>query len=74
MADTTGSITIEYEKLHPYGIEGALGISKGRRAQMFEIQGRKILILLCAHFWYSSSFVQESSLPDVVLVRSEAPA
>lgn len=68
VVNPSGAVVAEYEKLHPYGIEGALGISKGTRVGMFEVHGRKVLILLCADFWFSKSFELGSSLPDLVLV------
>ncbi|MGH9195198.1 MAG: carbon-nitrogen hydrolase family protein, partial [Acidimicrobiia bacterium] len=68
VVDPAGSVVAEYEKLNPYGIEGAFGVSRGELTGSFDLNGSKVLVLLCADFWFSANFAQAQALPDLVLV------
>jgi hypothetical protein len=68
-ADALGTIVAGYDKLRPYGIETRLGVVPGAVVGQFEIRGCRILVLVCADFWYSDVFVRQiRPRPDLILV------
>jgi predicted amidohydrolase len=69
VADSRGTIVAAYDKLRPYGIEGVLGVVPGKAVGQFEIKGCRVLILVCADFWYSKVFIRQiRPRPDLILV------
>jgi predicted amidohydrolase len=68
VADSTGGIVAEYEKMRPYGVETRLGVHPGKCVGTFVAAGRTLSVLVCADFWYSSVFHDLEDPPDVVLV------
>ena len=69
VANPNGKIICRYEKLRPYGIESQLGIIPGSLTGQFEVDGCRLLILICADFWYSEVFLSRlEPRPDVILV------
>ncbi len=58
-----------YEKLNPYGVEGRMGVEKGSCPGVFEVGGRRVVVMLCADLWHTRSFA-EIGRPDLVLVPS----
>jgi hypothetical protein len=70
VADQQGMIVATYDKqLRPYGIEAQLGVGPGSAVGQFEIQGCRILVLVCADFCYSDVFVRQiRPRPDLILV------
>jgi predicted amidohydrolase len=69
VADPQGAIVIAYDKLRPYGIEAQLGVSPGSSVGQFQVLGCRVLVLVCADFWYSDVFVRQiSPRPDLILV------
>ncbi|WP_179154981.1 carbon-nitrogen hydrolase family protein [Microbispora sp. GKU 823] len=67
VADPGGSVVADYEKLNPYGDERAAGVLGGSRPRAVEVGGHRLLVLLCADFWYFDSLAAESG-PDLVIV------
>jgi predicted amidohydrolase len=67
VVDPGGCILAEYEKLRPYGHE-LTRVSPGLRLGQFQIAGRRIVVLICADFWFSDVFERIGTLPDLVLV------
>ena len=65
--DATGRVLGEYEKVRPYAAERAV-VSEGRAPGQFEIAGWRVLVLICADFWFSDLFYRATELPDLVLV------
>ncbi len=65
--DSTGCVVARYEKHRPYGVEQQL-VTPGTRPSTFEVAGRKILVMVCADFWFSDVFLRAETAPDVVLV------
>jgi len=63
-----GQIIATYEKSHPYGQELCDRVAAGNGGAFFEIGGVRCLVLICADFWYSSSFHACELQPDVVFV------
>jgi predicted amidohydrolase len=53
VADPQGGIVTAYDKLRPYGIEAQLGVGPGTAVGQFEVLGCRVLVLVCADFWYS---------------------
>jgi omega-amidase len=69
VANAAGEIISRYEKLRPYGIESQLGVSPGKSTAQFDLDGCRVLILICADFWYSEVFLSRlSPRPDLILV------
>jgi predicted amidohydrolase len=65
--DPSGALIGAYEKLRPYSDERKY-VVPGTRLGEFEIDGRRIMMLICADFWFSDLFFQAEHLPDLVLV------
>jgi predicted amidohydrolase len=66
VSDPQGRIVTSYDKLRPYSIEGA---ASGTAVGQFEIRGCRILVLVCADFWYSDVFLGHiAPRPDLILV------
>lgn len=62
-----GAVLVWYDKLRPYADERSR-VDPGSRLGEFSIAGKKILVLICADFWFSDLFLQARELPDMVLV------
>lgn len=62
-----GSALGIYEKLRPYADERLL-VEPGEILGEFVIEGRRLLVLICADFWFSDLFARATSAPDLVLV------
>lgn len=67
ISDGKGRIMGEYTKLRPYFNEKEL-VSPGDRIGEFVINGKNILILICADFWYSDILLKLKNQPDLILV------
>jgi predicted amidohydrolase len=65
--DGSGRIVCRYRKLRPYGSRRDRAASAGEPAELV-IDGRRVVILLCADFWFSDHFQRVRALPDLVLV------
>jgi len=59
-ADPSGKIISHYEKLRPYGVESKLGIVPGNLTGQFEIDGCRVLVLICADSGIRKSFLATS--------------
>jgi omega-amidase len=71
VADPSGAIISRYDKLWPYRIELKLGIAPGTAAGQFDVSECRVLILVCADFWYSSVIMSRlNPRPDLILVPS----
>jgi predicted amidohydrolase len=69
VADRQGKIVAAYDKLHPYSIETRLGVAPGLSVGQFEILDCRVLVLVCADFWYSDVFLRQiRPRPDLILV------
>lgn len=62
-----GDIVGEYEKLRPYARERTR-VEAGDVLGEITVGGRRILVLICADFWFVDLFFAAEHLPDVVLV------
>jgi len=62
-----GTAVGRYEKLRPYGNERR-SVGAGTQLGEFSIQGRRVLTLVCADFWFCDLFDRAARLPDLVLV------
>ncbi|MFI7129828.1 carbon-nitrogen hydrolase family protein [Nonomuraea sp. NPDC050153] len=65
--DAGGGLLTEYDKVHPYGLELRSGVVPGLPGDGFELNGRRLHVLLCADLWYSASLAGRDGL-DAVLV------
>jgi omega-amidase len=65
--DAAGRVLTMYEKVRPYASERA-SVSEGAAPGELSVGGRRILVLICADFWFSDLFARASALPDIVLV------
>jgi predicted amidohydrolase len=62
-----GQVVGRYEKLRPYATERER-VRPGRRLGEVTIDGRNILVLVCADFWFADLILTATHLPDLVLV------
>jgi predicted amidohydrolase len=67
VSDSRGQVVAEYEKLRPYAGERSR-VAGGSTLGELSIAGRRILVLVCADFWFSDVFQRVQELPDLVLV------
>ncbi|TMA35625.1 MAG: carbon-nitrogen hydrolase family protein [Deltaproteobacteria bacterium] len=65
--DPGGAVVGRYEKVRPYAGERER-VQPGRCVGEIAIAGRRILVLLCADFWFADVILGATTLPDVVLV------
>jgi omega-amidase len=66
-----GDILARYEKLRPYAGERTL-VEPGSSLGELEIAGKRLLVLVCADFWFSDLFHRTAALPDLVLVPAHS--
>jgi predicted amidohydrolase len=71
ICDAAGQVVSEYEKLRPYANERS-GVRDGQLLGEVTIAGCRILLLICADFWFSDVFVRAAALPDLVLVPAHS--
>jgi predicted amidohydrolase len=67
VCDARGQVVCEYEKLRPYADERKRVQGGGAFGEL-TIGGRRVMILICADFWFSDVFPRAQALPDLVLV------
>ncbi|HEX4473756.1 MAG TPA: carbon-nitrogen hydrolase family protein [Polyangiaceae bacterium] len=67
VANDRGEIIAAYEKLRPYAEERGR-VDPGGSFGEVTVGGKRLLILICADFWFSDVFYRASALPDLVLV------
>jgi predicted amidohydrolase len=67
VCDPDGNVIGRYEKLRPYANERGW-VKPGGTLGEVAIAGRKILVLICADFWFADVFLRAGALPDLVLV------
>jgi len=65
--DASGNVAGRYEKIRPYA-EERTRVRDGRALGEFSLGGRRVLVLVCADFWFSDVFYRASALPDLILV------
>jgi predicted amidohydrolase len=62
-----GTVMATYDKLRPYASE-RLRVEPGEHFGEVVIGGRRVLVLICADFWFSDLFDRAETLPDLVCV------
>jgi len=62
-----GAAVGRYEKVRPYAGERER-VRPGRCLGEIALGGRRILVLLCADFWFADVILGATALPDIVLV------
>jgi predicted amidohydrolase len=67
VVDSKGTLLGRYEKLRPYAEERSR-VREGRGFGEFTVGERRLLILVCADFWFSDVFYRAAALPDLILV------
>lgn len=65
--DPEGRVVGRYDKQRPYANERSW-VGPGNELGEIEIAGRRVLVLICADFWFSDLFARAERLPDLVLV------
>ena len=70
VSDSEGTIVSRYQKTRPYGSEIGSGVVLGDRTGLFELNGRRIAVLICSDVWFSESFSELPADPDVILIPS----
>jgi predicted amidohydrolase len=68
VVDPSGQEVASYEKAHPYGREIDGGVLAGHGGALFEVNGLRCMVIICADFWYASSFHVGEPGPDVIIV------
>jgi predicted amidohydrolase len=68
VANPRGQVVATYEKSHPYDQESHDGVTPGNGGAFFEVNGVRCFVLICADFWYASSFNACEVRPDIVIV------
>lgn len=71
VAAASGAIVAHYEKLRPYADERNR-VQNGQLLGELSVAGRRLLILVCADFWFSDLFHRTTQLPDLVLVPAHS--
>lgn len=71
VCDATGRNVAEYEKLRPYAGERTR-VENGKLLGELSIGPCRILVLICADFWFSDVFARAEGLPDLVLVPAHS--
>ncbi len=62
-----GSVICHYDKLRPYADERER-VDAGTRLGVCELGGHRIMVLICADFWFSDLYANIHELPELVLV------
>jgi len=65
--DPRGNVVERYEKLRPYALERQF-VDPGTRIGEFSIDGRHLLVLICADFWFVDLVLRATSAPDLIVV------
>jgi len=65
--DARGHVVGAYEKLRPYATERSW-VTDGEALGELTIEDKRVLVLICADFWFSDLFYRADSLPDLILV------
>ena len=63
----TGDVIGYYQKLRPYAQERT-AVHAGAMLGEIDVAGRRLLVLICADFWFADLFQRATRLPDLVLV------
>lgn len=71
VCDARGQVIAEYEKLRPYAAERER-VKGGAALGELNIGEFRVLVLICADFWFSDVFVRAKQLPDLVLVPAHS--
>lgn len=67
--DPHGAVIRRYEKLRPYAEEG-MRVRAGTALGTLDVAGRRVLVLICADFWYAEVLRRLHPPPDLVLVAA----
>lgn len=70
VVDPDGAVVARYGKRNPYGDEASRDVVPGEGPACFEVAGLRCMAMICADFWFPSSFAAEQGRPDVVLVSA----
>lgn len=65
--DAAGAALGRYEKLRPYALERG-AVRPGTTLGEFSIAGRRVLLMICADFWFLDLLSRVSVQPDLILV------
>ena len=71
VSDPSGQLLASYEKLRPYAAERSR-VEPGSALGELKIAGKRVLVLVCADFWFSDLFHRTTELPDLVLVPAHS--
>lgn len=71
VADGGGHLIGAYEKVRPYAEERSR-VGGGSERGEVSIGGKRVLVLVCADFWFSDLFHRTPLLPDLVLVPAHS--
>lgn len=67
VVDGTGAVLGRYEKLRPYGAERQW-VEPGTILGEITIASRRVLVLVCADFWFVDLILRASAPPDLIAV------
>ena len=66
-AEAGGAIVGSYEKLRPYAAERSV-VEPGEVLGELSLAGHRVLVMICADFWFSDLLGRATRQPDLVLV------
>jgi predicted amidohydrolase len=66
--DPGGDVVAEYDKLNPYGFELGAGVVPGDRLGVFDADGLRVAVLICADFYFSELLHQLLATEPVDLI------
>jgi predicted amidohydrolase len=65
--DARGRLIGSYEKVRPYATEREW-VEQGSSLGELVVEEKRVLVLICADFWFSDLFYRADVLPDLILV------
>ena len=80
VVDPRGDVVAEYHKRNPYRFERGIGVSAGDRSGVFDADGVRVAVLVCADFFFSELLhkldgpVDLIAVPAFSLTRAPRPA
>lgn len=72
IVDRKGTIIGSYRKQHPFDRELKYGVEAGSKSEIFEIEGWKVGVLICADLWYPETASAFRRQVDIIAVPSQS--
>lgn len=69
-----GRVLARYGKRHPFDSEARHGVKAHRQIGEFKLGGARVAVMICADFFFSSTFECLKHQPDLIIVPAESVA